>query len=133
MLNPVLAAASQATSPPTGRSSAANRSRVSNGGAPAGVDGRSAEWRRHKDIVSDLTAWFGGDLDVEVRLQIEAIARASVQAELLAAAQKRGEPVSDELTRSNNAVRHGLNDLRRRRATKPAGPTFNELLKGVAA
>jgi phage-related minor tail protein len=93
------------------------RSRVSNGSKlMAGVDGRSAEARRYRDLCQSFADDCGGAsaLSESQRSLIRSAAALSVQSEKLQGAVIRGEPVSDEqLTRVANSLSRTLARLKR--------------------
>jgi hypothetical protein len=107
----------------------ATRSRISNRGGLEGIDGRSAEARRYRDVITDLTRECGGDIGHGQLLLIQAIARNVVAAEQMTAAKMRGDAISsDDIVRANNAVERGLNRLRRSRTPDAKAPTLAERL-----
>lgn len=109
----------------------ATRSRVGNGSAVLpGIDGRSAQARRYRDLIEALTADLGTDLSEAERLQIRNAASLQLHCEELTARVVRGEAVDGEaITRASNAASRALSALKvKRTARKPAGPTLHEYL-----
>ncbi|MFI4935204.1 MAG: hypothetical protein ACHP7N_11330 [Caulobacterales bacterium] len=109
------------------------RSRVGNGKVLVeGVDGRSAQARRLRDVIADLTADLGGDLGEAERLQVRAVAGLVVHGEHLTADMLNGRDVdSEQLTRVSNSAARLLAALKRnrqRRAPPAATPTLAEYL-----
>jgi hypothetical protein len=98
------------------------RSRVTNGSKLiAGVDGRTAEARRFKDVATSLADDLGGAaaLTEAQRALVKQAASLVVQSESLQGAMIRGEAISDEqMTRVANALGRTLNRLGRKRASK---------------
>ena len=107
------------------RTSTRNRSRVTNGSELLrGVDGRSAEGRRYRDLTEAFRVEFGLGASEREMAAIRLAAALTVQGETLQAAIVRGERVAEEeLTRALNQAR-ALRELRlmqKRRAPRPAG------------
>jgi hypothetical protein len=98
-----------------GARSSRQRSRVSNGSKlVAGVDGRSAEARRLRDLLISFADDCGGaaSLTQAQRVLIDRAADLTMRAEKLQAAMLRGEDISDEqLTRISNALSRMLHRL----------------------
>jgi hypothetical protein len=96
------------------------RSRVTNGSKLiAGVDGRTAEARRFKDVAVSLADDLGGAaaLTEAQRALVKQAASLVVQSESLQGAMLRGEAISDEqMTRVANALGRTLNRLGLKRA-----------------
>jgi hypothetical protein len=115
-----------AESSPADRPSVADRlpsqrSRVTNGSKlMAGIDGRSAEARRYRDLCLSFADDLGGadGLTESQRALVRQAAALTVQSEKLQGAMLRGEDVSDEqMTRVANSLSRTLSRLGRKRAT----------------
>jgi hypothetical protein len=109
------------------------RAAVSNGTRmhPKGVDGRSAEARRFKDLVSSFAASLGGEgaLTEAERALIRNAASLTVQCERLQAALVAGREVnSEEMTRLANSSARVLAALRIKGERKEATPTLSQYL-----
>jgi hypothetical protein len=109
------------------------RASVSNGTRmyPKGVDGRSAEARRFKDLVSSFAAGLGGEgaLTEAERALIRIAASLAVQSERLQAALVAGREVnSQEMTRLANSSARVFTALRIKRERKEAVPTLSQYL-----
>lgn len=106
------------------------RSRVTNGSKlVAGVDGRSAEARRYKDVAMSLADDLGGaaGLTEAQRALVRQAAAMIVQSEKLQGAMLRGEEVSDEqMTRVANSLARTLSRLgiRKRADRKLSVPEY---------
>jgi hypothetical protein len=113
------------------------RSRVSNGSKlVAGVDGRSADARRYRDLVMNLTDDIGGasNLSEAQRTLVSQAAALVVQAERLHGQILRGEFVDNEqLTRLSNAATRVLSRLGLKRRARDAKPDLATYLALVAA
>jgi hypothetical protein len=104
------------------------RSRITNGKQMlAGIDGRSAEARRYRDLAMSFADDLGGAavLTEAQRALVFQAAALSVQSEKLQAAMIRGEDVSDEqMTRVANSLSRLVGKLEkvglRRRSKAPA-------------
>lgn len=107
-----------ASRPPTSRSKITNRSDLLRG-----IDGRSAEARRYRDLIEGFAADFGATPPGEREMAlIRQAAAMSVQAEALQAKIVRGENVDlEQLTRLSNVQTRALKalGLHKRRAHKP--------------
>ena len=108
------------------RTSTRNRSRITNGSELLrGVDGRSAEGRRYRDLTEAFRVEFGLGASEREMAAIRLATALTVQSETLQAAIVRGERVAEEeLTRALNAQARALRELRlmqKRRAPRPAG------------
>jgi hypothetical protein len=114
------------------RPPATARSRVTNGRLVAGVDGRSSDARRFRDVSRELEAGIGGVLTEADRVLIRQAAALTVQAERQQAAIVNGEAVdADELVRLANAVARTLAAVtRKQRRGQHNGPTLAEYLAG---
>lgn len=101
----------------------AYRSRVTNGSAVlTGVDGNSAQARRYRDLLADLTAEAGPGLTEGDRLTIRSAASLVLLSEELTARMVRGEAVdADAITRAANGATRALAALKRGRAPQPRG------------
>jgi predicted ABC-type transport system involved in lysophospholipase L1 biosynthesis ATPase subunit len=109
---------------------AANRSRVTNGKMIAGVDGRSAEARRYRDLAMSFADDLGGAacLTEAQRALVFQAASLVVQSEALNGAMIRGELVDvEQQTRVANALGRTLNRLGIRKRVSPA-PTIADYL-----
>lgn len=127
---------SPAATPSTAARPPATRSRVGNGKALLfGIDGRSAQARRFRDLVEALAADMGTETTEGERLQIRNAAALQLHVEDLTARVVRGEVVDGEaVTRAANAASRALSALRRKAGSrKPAGPTLAEYLASKAA
>jgi hypothetical protein len=83
-----------------------------------GVDGRSAEARRYRDLCLSYADDLGGAsaLTEAQKTLVRQAAALSVQSEAMAAAMIRGEPVSDEqMTRVANSLSRTLHRLGRKK------------------
>jgi hypothetical protein len=92
------------------------------------VDGRSAEARRFKDLVSSFAASLGGEgaLTEAERTLIRNAASLTVQCERLQAAHVAGHEVnSQEMTRLANSSARVLAALMIKRERKEAAPTLS--------
>jgi hypothetical protein len=107
------------------------RSRVTNGSKMiAGVDGRSAEARRYRDLAMSFADDLGGAavLTEAQRTLVFQAAALVVQSEALNGAMIRGESVDvEQQTRVANALGRTLNRLGIRKRPSPA-PTIAEYL-----
>lgn len=105
-------------SPSTVAKPSRSRSAVTNGGRVlAGVDGNSAQARRYRDLLANLTAEAGPGLTEGDRLTIRNAATLQLHVEELTARLVRGEPVDAEaLTRAANGATRALATLKRGRA-----------------
>ena len=120
---------------PVARTSTRNRSRITNGSELLrGVDGRSAEGRRYRDLTEAFRAEFGLGSSEREMAAIRLAAALTVQGETLQAAIVRGERVAEEeLTRALNAQARALRELRlmqKRRASRPAGRSELDAIAG---
>jgi hypothetical protein len=97
------------------------RSRVTNGKMIAGVDGRSAEARRYRDLCMSFADDIGGaaGLTEAQRALVRQAAMLAVQSEKLQGGMIRGEAIDDEqMTRVANSLSRTLSRLGiRKRAT----------------
>jgi hypothetical protein len=112
------------------------RAAVSNGTRiyPKGVDGRSAEARRFKDLVSSFAASLGGEgaLTEAERALIRNATLLTLQSERLQAVFVAGREVnSEELTRLANSSARVLAALRIKHERKEAAPTLPQYLAAV--
>ncbi len=114
-----------AARPPMTRSRITNRSEKLRG-----IDGRSAEARRFRDLCEGFAADFGATPPGEREMAlIRQAAALTVQTETLQAKIMRGEEVDlEQLTRLANVTTRTLRELgiRKRRAQKPP-PTIRDL------
>jgi len=108
------------------------RSKVTNGTKMiAGLDGRSSEARRWRDLVISYSDDFGGadKLTEAQRTLIAQAATLQVQAERVQAAVLRGELVDiEQLTRLANAATRILSRLGLKRPRRDAAPDLAEYL-----
>jgi hypothetical protein len=119
---------------PVARRSRIHRSKISNGTLMLrGIDGRSAEARRYRDLLESYSAEFGPAAQTEpVMALIRQAAGLTVQAEGMQAAIVRGEAIDvEQLVRVTNALARTLNALRSRRKPKRQ-PTLAEKIMGAA-
>lgn len=116
-----------------------NRSAVSNGSTVlAGVDGRSAEGRRYRDLMISYAEPHGGvaELPEEICALVKQCAALTMQSERLQSAIVRGEAVDcEQVTRIANALSRTLTALRARRRVKKEPTLLERLLaeKNAAA
>ena len=108
------------------------RSAVSNGSRmhPKGVDGRSTQARRFKDLVASFAASLGDDASLnEVdRALIRNAAALTVQCERLQAAAVAGLEVnSEEMTRLANSSARILTALKLKRQRRDQAPSIAEI------
>jgi hypothetical protein len=115
-----------------------SRSRLTNGATLlGGVNGKSAEARRYRDLYLAFVAEAGGDAVVTEaeRALCRQAAALTLRSERLQAAIVRGEAVDDEqIVRITNSAARALSALRRRRS-KPRAPgsSLADYLAGKAA
>jgi hypothetical protein len=109
------------------------RSRVTNGSKMvAGLDGRSAEARRYRDLVISYADDLGGadKLTEAQRTLIAQAATLQVQSERVQAAVLRGDLVDvEQLTRLANAAMRILTRLGLKRERRDATPSLAEYLE----
>lgn len=113
--------------------STTNRSRVSNGTKlAAGIDGRSPEARRFRDIIHDYEAEFETTSSFD-RSLIRDAAFLKIKMEAMQSKHLSGENVhSDEIVRLSNQLRRMLVSLRRKaQAGAPAAPSLHDHLVGA--
>jgi hypothetical protein len=106
---------------------ATTRSRITNGKQLlVGIDGRSAEARRYKDLAMAYADDCGGaaGLTEAQRALVRTAAMLTIQSESQQAAMLRGEAIDDEqMTRVANSLSRTLHRLGlKRAAAKPASP-----------
>ena len=108
----------------TAAASPCQRSRVANRPATLpGLDGRSAEARRFREMVTALTDQLGGALGEAETLQVRAAASLQLHAEDLSARSLRGEAIdSEQLTRAANGAIRAMAALKGRKGSRPAPP-----------
>jgi hypothetical protein len=106
---------------PITRTSPTNRSKLTNGtGLLAGVDSRSTEARRYRDLVCIFAAEFNIQTDADLA-RVETAAALKFQLEALTSTLVRGERVDQgEMARLSTELRHVLSDLKGRAAAGPA-------------
>ena len=101
-----------------------------------GLDGRSAEARRYRDLAMSYSDDLGGadKLTEAQRTLIMQAATLQVQAERVQASVLRGEDVnSEQLTRLSNSTIRILSQLGIKRQKPDATPTLSEYLAAKAA
>jgi hypothetical protein len=100
-----------------------------------GVDGRSSNARRFRDICSAYEAEAGGNVTEVERDLIRQAAGLTLRAEQLQGAIVRGEAVDDdELIRLSNTAKRLIAGIRAKAAKKkPAEPTLADYLARKAA
>jgi hypothetical protein len=115
--------------PPTARSRVGNGSDVL-----AGVDQRSATFRRYRDILASLCADMGGDPS-EAQMQIaRRAASLSVWCEAADTAAVNGQPFDiAAYTTASNSLRRLLVDLGLERRARNVTPTLRDYIAGKAA
>jgi hypothetical protein len=117
--------------PPTTRSRITNRSELLRG-----IDGRSAEARRYRDLVEGFVADFGSQKPGERELAlIRQAAALTVQTEALQVKIVRGEDLDlEQLTRLTNVLTRTLKELglRKRRAERPSLAAYLASINGGA-
>jgi hypothetical protein len=115
--------------------SATSRAKVSNGTRLlAGVDGRSATFRRFRDLVADLIREQGRELSISEIGLIRSAAALLVRSEELQAAAVRNEDLDgDELIRLTSEARRLLQLLRRSALPEPEPLTLEQHLRAVEA
>src|SRR5882724_5043934 len=106
-----------------------DRSKVTNGtGLLSGIDGRSSNARRYKDLIIGFVAQFGlrGDADVAL---VETAAALKLRIEMQTALMCTGERVDvQEIGRLSSELRHILSDLKSRaQVDEPVGGTIPNL------
>jgi hypothetical protein len=125
-INPIIAGMMQNTSAKLATRPPTTRSRVTNGSCILpGVDGRSSNARRFRDLIAELTAEAGGNdaLSPTERGAIRQAAAVMLQAERMQGAIVRDEPVdNDTLIRLSGEARRLLAGLRKRAPAKPPSP-----------
>src|SRR5687768_11729967 len=112
------------------------RSRVTNGKQFDGVDGRSANARRFRDLVDAFSRDLGGmsQLTEADRSLVRQAATLTVRSEQLQAAIVRGEPVDpDELIRLTNTARRTLAGIRRKEQPKETISDYLARKQGAVA
>jgi hypothetical protein len=110
------------------------RSKITNGTKMIhGVDGRSAEARRYRDLAMSFADDAGGaaGLTEAQRSLIASAASLTIQAERMQGAMLRGEPVDvEQQTRVANVLARTLSRLGKR-APPDAGPTLADYLEAA--
>jgi hypothetical protein len=108
------------------------RSRVTNGSKlVVGLDGRSAEARRYRDLAMSFADDLGGadKLTEAQRTLIAQAATLQVQSERVQATVLRGEVVNvEQLTRLANATSRILTQLGLRRERRDTGPSLADII-----
>ena len=114
---------------------ATSKSKVSNGTRLlAGVDGRSATFRRFRDLVADLMAEQDRDLSISEIGLIRSAAALLVRSEELQAAAVRNEDLDgDELIRLTSEARRLLHCLRKSALPEPEPMSIEEHLATYGA
>lgn len=109
-----------------------NRSATSNGSTIlAGVDGRSLEARRFRDLVVSFAEPLGGfeGLSEESAALVRQAASITMQNESIQAAAVRGEPVdAEQVVRLTNALTRVLSALKRHRKPKSTAPSLADIV-----
>jgi hypothetical protein len=107
-----------------------NRSRITNGSKLLhGIDGRSAQARRFRDLVAQFSADLGDELSAAELSLIKIAASLVVQGEQHAARIVRGETVdADESVRLANVANRLLQTLMAKRAKRKPGPSLQQYL-----
>lgn len=116
--------------PPTTKSRITNRSEMLRG-----IDGRSAEARRYRDLVEGFSADFVSPLGEREMALIRQAAAMTVQAETMQTKIVRGEAVDlEQLTRLSNVLTRTLKELgiHKRRAPQPSLREYLAKQAGVA-
>jgi hypothetical protein len=120
-----------------GVSSPAQRSRVTNGRLLEGIDGRSAEARRLRDLCQAYASPFGGlaALGPGEAALVRELAAQTVLSEQKASAIARGENVNlEDAVRIANTLQRLLARLdRRSKALTPKGPSLASYLGAKAS
>jgi hypothetical protein len=110
------------------------RSRVTNGSKLiAGIDGRSAEARRYRDLCISFADDLGGEagLTESQRALVRQAAALTVQSEKFQAAMLRGEAIDDEqMTRVANSLSRTLSRLGRKRSAQKSPSLLEYLAAG---
>ncbi|MGB3864519.1 MAG: hypothetical protein WBA29_02680 [Xanthobacteraceae bacterium] len=107
------------------RCSANNRSAVSNGSRLLdGIDGRSAQARRFRDLCRSYEAEIGGAVSAVERDMIRQAAALTLRSEQMQAAIVNGEAIdSDQIVRISGAAKRALDSIRakatKRKAVEP--------------
>ena len=118
---------------PVAKPSKTTLSAITNGSrlhAP-GIDGRTRDARRFRDLVASFSEGLGGDgaLNEADRALVRNAAALAVKAEAMQAAIVKGENVDLEaLTRLSNCVSRTLGQLGSNRATRDASPSLEAYL-----
>src|SRR5215210_9537872 len=123
-------AARIASRSPTSRSAVSNLTRFLDG-----VDGRSANARRFRDLIADFAEPFGGleTLGESERVLVKQAAALALRAESMQAAIVNGEAVDhDALIRLSSEARRNLSSIKRR-AEKPKAPAIHKYIAGRSA
>ena len=108
-----------------------SRSRLTNGRLPPGIDGRSLQARRFRDLMRGYEQEFEVTSEAD-RALLRTAATLSLKIEEMEAAQLRGEPVdAGDLTRLAGERRRTLTDLRHRGEANAPAPL--NLLDQLAA
>jgi hypothetical protein len=112
------------------------RSAVSNGAKPMlGVDGRSAWLRRRKDLISDHTADYGGDLSVAQQALLERQASELIACEQIEARMAAGEALPEDVdqhARLTGNIRRNYEMLGIERRARPVNDDLDGVLARVA-
>lgn len=126
------------SSPSIAQSSATARSAVSNGTRLlSGIDGRSAQARRFRDLVKEFTAELGGEeiMTEPMRAMVRQAAAVTVESERMQAAIVRGDDIdTEQLVRVTNVLARLMNGLKAKAKVAKAGqPTgLSEYLRQKA-
>jgi hypothetical protein len=112
----------------TNRSAVSNRSRLLDG-----IDGRSANARRFRDICRSYEAEAGGIVSEVERDLIRQAAGLTLRAEQLQAAMVRGEEIdNDQLIRISSTAKRVLDAITAKAANRKAVPAVNALADHIA-
>ena len=117
--------------------SLSNRSKITNGSRLlAGVDGRSPDARRFRDLMNGYAAELGGieNLSLFDRTSVRNCAGMTLRLEQLQSAVANNDATvsTDELIRLSGAVKRILESLMQRRfhSLEPKRPTLSDYLRG---
>ncbi len=111
-----------------------NRSRITNGkDLLRGINGRSAEARRYRDLIDGFSADLGGTPGQRELALIRQAAALTVQSEVMQAAIVRGEAIDvEQLTRLANVLTRTLKELGIHKGKAAPKPSLREKLMKAA-